>query len=475
MSKIEKFIKTSSIYFFGNVFNKVISFFLLPLYTNRIVPESYGNYNLIQSLINLIIPIIFFQIWDAVFRFSFNYKSDDEKYVITSNGLFVMLIGLIIYSIFYSIFVFLFDIDYKLLIFFYSIGIGIQYYYGVIARSFQKNLLFVISGGINGFLTIIFNLIFILVFDMGINALYASSIIGTTIQVLIITFNLKPISKIKIKSINFKLIKKMLKFSIPLTVGTLTLWLLTGLTQFLISFSVGNYANGLYAVANKFSSILILLAGVFQFAWNEMAYDVAKDENKEEYYSRGITEFFKIIIYGSCVFILIIKLIFPYFVDYKYNDALGLIPIILLGTCTNSYSSLLGTIFLANENSKDLSITVIIASITNVIGLLILIPLWGLYGAAISLCISFIIGMISRLIMLYRLYGIKPNNNFSNPIILLIVSILSFYKVSDNLYTVVILLIIILISLLSMKSLLNIILKIFIKKKTLDKKVLSNK
>lgn len=460
MNKIEKFVKTSGIYFFGNVFNKLISFLLLPLYTNRISPDSYGTYGLVQSLINLIIPIVFIQIWDGVFRYSFDYTSDEDKYDVISNGFIIILLGIIIYSISFGVFSYIVNIEYKILIFLYSIGIGIQYYYGVIARSLQKNSLYVISGSINSFLTIIFNLIFILAFNMGIDSLYASSVIGILVQVLIIEYRLRPISKFNINKINFNLIKKMTSFSTPLSISTITQWLLTGLTQVAISLYIGTYANGLYTVANKFSSILILFSGVFQFAWNETAYDLANDENKKKYYSKGLNEFLRVTLFGSSIFILIIKLIFPNFIDSQYSDALELVPIVLLGTTANSYSGFLGTIFLANKNSKNLTAATIISSIANIIGLIILIPLWGLYGAVLSLCIAFFIGMISRLIMLNKIEGIKLENYAYKPLILLGISILTFYKIENESYLLLLLCIIVVIALFSLKSLVRALLNI---------------
>ena len=75
MNKIKRFFETAGIYFAGNILSKLVAFFLLPLYTTRIEPAQYGNYDLVISLINLVAPIAFFQIWDAMFRFAFEVKT----------------------------------------------------------------------------------------------------------------------------------------------------------------------------------------------------------------------------------------------------------------------------------------------------------------------------------------------------------------------------------------------------------------
>ena len=69
MNHKKRFFKTASIYFLGNVVTKLISFFMLPLYTARLSPASFGYYDVSISVLNLAVPILFFQIWDGVFRF----------------------------------------------------------------------------------------------------------------------------------------------------------------------------------------------------------------------------------------------------------------------------------------------------------------------------------------------------------------------------------------------------------------------
>ena len=93
-------------------------------------------------------------------------------------------------------------------------------------------------------------------------------------------FKYKSICKINLSDIDFSLIKDMIKFSIPLTASSSSNWLLSGLTQTIIVIMLDPLYNGYYTVATRFSSILILVISVIQFAWNEMAYDINNDSNK---------------------------------------------------------------------------------------------------------------------------------------------------------------------------------------------------
>lgn len=62
MSKFKNFIKTAMVFLLGNVFSKMLSFLLLPLYTNKIEPEAYGQYGLVMSVLNVVVPVVYLSI-----------------------------------------------------------------------------------------------------------------------------------------------------------------------------------------------------------------------------------------------------------------------------------------------------------------------------------------------------------------------------------------------------------------------------
>ena len=103
MLNLRRAAKTAFVYFAGNVLSKLVIFILFPLYTAYINPVQYGNYDLACSMINLIAPIAFVQIWDAVFRFSFDSEKTENKYALITNSFVVCIIGIFVYIVLMSI------------------------------------------------------------------------------------------------------------------------------------------------------------------------------------------------------------------------------------------------------------------------------------------------------------------------------------------------------------------------------------
>ena len=171
-SRYKQFFFTLIGYFAGNVFTKLISFILLPLYTKLIDPEMYGIYGVNMTIVQLVVPIICMCIWNAVFRFSAEVETEQERYEIISTGLPVMWIssGLILaVLLFINIF---WDLGNLYLVCFYAIANGFQYFYGYIARSMKDNRTFIISGCINSTINLLLNWIGIVYLHHGIETLF---------------------------------------------------------------------------------------------------------------------------------------------------------------------------------------------------------------------------------------------------------------------------------------------------------------
>ena len=445
MSKGLKFLKTVVVYFSGNILTKIISFLLIPLYTSRIEPSEYGHYDLIVSIITMIVPIAFFQIWDGMFRFIYDYKEKKDKYAIISNGFVVAFIGLIFYTIIFIILTMNYEIQYPVLAFLYGVSIALQYIYGTITRTFERNVLYMASGIANSLFNIISNIILIAIFNMGINALYISAVLGTLIQFILIEIRLNPIKNFKIENISKKLIVRMLKFSMPIAITTVSYWLLSGFTKVVVTNILGSDENGRLAIVNKFSNTLNIVVTVFQMAWHELSFSLANDRNKKIYYENGINLFSIFLFLGLGILIPVTKVIFPYMVDEKYASAIIIIPITYIYTSFNALSSFMSTQLLAEKNSKDTFYSTLAAAILNVILSISLTKRYGIVGANIALLISFIVNFIIIKILLKNKYNINisKNNNFLI-IFITFVTTLIFYKgnnVIKILYAIIVLVI----------------------------------
>ncbi|TCI49911.1 lipopolysaccharide biosynthesis protein [Exiguobacterium sp. SH5S13] len=462
MSIIKRFFITSGTYFIGNVLSKLIAFFLLPLYTFYFSPEEFGEYDLVVTIISFFAPIAFFQIWDGIFRFSFDKAEIDEKYAVITNSYVVMVLGFTIYTFAFGVLGSTISFNYMWLVYLYGIAIAFQYQYTFISRSFMKNNLFVMSGLLNSIFSAVINITLITKFEFGLESLYIASIVGSLVQIFIIEISLNPLKKINFAKLNLNLQLNMIKFSFPLCIAAVAYWMLSGYTKIVILQNLGSYSNGLFAVAFRFTSMIAIVVTVFQYAWNEMAYLMVGDKNRLLKYQKGINYIFNAVLIGSSIFMLIIKIIFPYFINSAYYEALMIIPLALIGVAANAFANFVGTIFMAEKITKWIFWTTLVASGVNFVMLWILTPIFGLQGSVAALCISFITLAILRLIKVWRIFKINLSYSCIIYISLLLVTVLIFYKVDNTITLSICILMLFGVALYSLKNIFLVFLKKFI-------------
>ena len=69
MNREKELFKNTAIVGIGKISTQVITFFLLPVYTALLSTEEYGIVDLLNTLVMLLVPIISFQIEQAIFRY----------------------------------------------------------------------------------------------------------------------------------------------------------------------------------------------------------------------------------------------------------------------------------------------------------------------------------------------------------------------------------------------------------------------
>lgn len=430
-ARYKKYFLTTISFFVGNVFTKLISFFLLPLYTKFIAPEIYGIYGVNITIIQLVMPVVYVTIWDAVFRFAAEVETKEGKYAVISNGLPVMLVSsfvcvaiLLIINLFWS----LYD---PFLVCIYAIAGGFQYFYGYIARSMHDNKIFIISGCINSCINLMINWIGIVYFHCGIEILYSSYIIGTVVQIIIIEVKYLILKNFKTSCVSFQEFVKLIKFGGPLALNSIAQWLFTGLTQMMIAYKLGVYYNGLFSVAIKFALCISLVVSAFQFAWHEWAYELVKDKNSAAYYKRTINMLFGVLVLSSAILVLMIKLIYPYFIDETYWVSLPIIPHIVLFACMNAYSGFIATIYMSYKDVNILMTSTLISGGVNFLLLMILIPVMGFHGALVSLVAASVLMLLFRSIVLRKKYDVRLDIKTIFYVIPLIFCCIIFYSVDS--------------------------------------------
>lgn len=426
MDRNKRLVKTTFIYFIGTFGSKLLIFFLLPLYSHHLSTEQFGNINLVTNIVPLIGPIFTLQITETIFRFLCTAKDDErEKYI--SNAIFLFLIGILSFIIIYIPVATIIKFEYKWLFIIYFILNYVATFMQQILRGFGKNTDYTITGVISTVIQLIINILFIQ--KLLEKTILVSSTAAYSIIFIYTLFRIKIYKYINIKLISKKVIKEMLKYSLPLIPNQVSWWFNDAVGIYILSFFAGASVTGITSLANKFPAILATVNIIFLMAWTENSILEYKSEDKSEYYSKGL-EIFTIVIILLCAMLLpAVSVYFDAFIEQQYAEAKIIVPIMFLATIFNSLATFVGTVYTASMKTKGAFYTTMIAAVVNVLLDFLLIPKFGFYGYAFANTISYIIFYIVRKISVQKIVVIKDNyKKYCTPLVLYVLSSVVYIK-----------------------------------------------
>lgn len=443
MNKKKQLAKNTVIIFFGRVCTQLISFFLLPLYTSYLATKEYGTVDLIQTYVTLLVPIITLELEMSIFRFLIDSrKSEKETNKLISNNFFILGISLSIFSILYIIVSSIVTIPYRWLILVDIIVCVLSGNFLQVARGFGKTLDYAISCILTGLTTVISNIILICFVHMQAEGMIISMALANFMCSLYLFIRLKLYSKINFKIVDFKQIKEMYKYSLPLIPNGISWWIVNVSDRSIISIVLGASANGLYAISNKFPTIISSLTGVFNLSWSESAALHINSSDRDEFFSDITNTVLRLFMALGVGMLACMPFVFPILIDVKYNDAYNYIPFLVLGTVFNVAICLYSQVYLAKKLSKQVASTAIVGAIINILINVIFIKQIGLYAAAISTMISYFVMMIYRHFDLKKYVNIKVEKKLIiESIIIYTFTLLIYYQKSIILHVICLLIV----------------------------------
>lgn len=373
----------------GNFASKVLSFFLVPFYTTVLSTKEYGSADILTTSINLILSIFSMLIYESVLRFLLD-DTNDKKQIITI-GLMINLIGFFVFLFFSPLCLFISTIkEYYIVFVMYYLSSSLFNITSQYIKGIENVSLFTLGGVLNTIFMISFNILFLLYFKIGVFGYLSSFILSQLLVSLLYVIKghiLKEL--ISIRTIDFVLAKKMLKYSIPMIPNSLSWWISDSSDKYLVTFFKGVSVTGLYSVAYKIPTILTILTSIFMSAWQISSVENFGTEENRKFFSDIYVK------YASCTIILctglitFAKIISQFLFSNNFFDAWIYTPVLLLGFVFNSMSAFFGTVYTAAKKTQMLFYSTLIGAFVNIFLNIILIQKYSALGAAIATMLSY--------------------------------------------------------------------------------------
>lgn len=397
MSRSGKLAKNVTFITIGNIGSKLVGFIMLPFYTTWLSPADYGITDLLGVYANLMLNIVACDISDAIYIFPVG--APREKIIrYYSTGFFFQVFCSIICLIIFG--------GLSLLSIPGTFGQNIWYIYGILisslfqkytqdfCRGINKMSVFSYTGLIQTGAVALFS--FLLIPPYGVYGFVVATILSNILSALFTFIYSRSYEYLTLHAFDKTSLSEMLKFSIPLIPTAIMWWLISGLNRPLLEQYVGLFALGLIAVANKLPGVMSMVFNFFQQAWIV----TVVEEYKKPDFSRYFNKMFQMVIAVQVAACFLIVVFSKPFIDLmttkEFYEAWKYIPLLAISVIFSNASAFLGTVFSAVRKSKYTFYSVILGGISAVLFNFILIPLWGIWGACLAICLAHAITVMSR-------------------------------------------------------------------------------
>lgn len=376
----------------SNFSSKILSFLLIPLYTSVLTASEYGTYDLYITTCFLLTPLLSVCIAEAVLRFLLDKSRDSDSVVNIAIWFYVRacivmsclillnyLAGIIKVFNEYPVFLFLY--------FAFSLLFDIMTQY---TRGLERMLDVAIAGILNSILLITLNILLLIVFPMGLKGYFIANCTAFVVTSIYLMIRVKIWKHLRIGDLNEKLRNEMVRYSAPLIASQIGWWINNVSDRYIVTWICGIAVNGIYSVAYKIPSILIMFQTIFNQAWTISAVKEFDGENKK-FYSEIYSLYNCVMVIACSTLLLGNKLIARMLFANEFYSAWKYAPFLMISVVFGSLSALFEGIFNAAKRSKTLAQTTIAGAIVNLIMNIILVSYIGAIGAAIATLCSYIV------------------------------------------------------------------------------------
>ncbi|MFN2468650.1 MAG: lipopolysaccharide biosynthesis protein [Gaiellaceae bacterium] len=388
--QLRRLAKHSVIYGIGGLVSRILAVCLLPLYTRYLTKSDYGAIETLFALSAVLAIVLRGGISSAFFRFYFDSPEPARRLVVVRTAFWFTMtaasaglaLGLVLAG---HVSEALFGTgDHANLVRAAFVGFWAQMNYEQVAALFrveERSVAFVCSILANLIVTVAATVLLVVVLDKGAIGVIVGSFVGTlTVYAVLLAYRREQLGL----QFDRGLLREMNRFGLPLIPSALALWATNFSDRFFLVKLVDAAEVGLYSIGVRIASALVLLLTAFRTAWPAFAYSISDDGEARRTYGFVLTY----LLYACSWVALGLSLLSPWLVRLLttpefYEASRVVAPLSFAAVAFAGYIVMAIGVGRARRTQFNWVVTGA-AAVLNVALNLILIPPYGMMGAAVA-------------------------------------------------------------------------------------------
>ena len=387
-TELRRLGKHSAIYGFGGLVQRILAVLLLPVYTRYLSPSDYGIVETLIALTTVLVITLRLGITNAFFRFYFDRPDPGHRRLVLRTSFWFTMgmatLGLVVGAAFSrEISTVLFgSADEAEVVAAAFVGLWAQMNYEQLTSLFrveERSVAYVTASLANVAITIGATLALVVALDAGPLGVVVGNFTGTLlVYAALVGYRREQLGL----QFDRGLFREMNRFGMPLVPSALLLWVTNFSDRFFLVKLADTQEVGLYSVGVRIASAMALLLTAFRTAWPAFAYSIDDDREAKRTYAFVLTY----LVFVTTWVATGLALLSPWLVDWIAAPAFAessrvVGPLAFAVVIFAGYVVMVIGVGRARRTQFNWVVTGA-AAIVNVALNLILIPRYGMMGAA---------------------------------------------------------------------------------------------
>ena len=393
-NRIAFLLGNTLVFALGGLAIKAVSLVLMPLYTTALTAGEYGTAELLNSAIEIVLPLLSAGVVEALYRFSID--DDVPKDELFAGSLVVLGGGVVCAGVACALGRVLWNMEHAAAFFVLFCSVCVFKATTQLARGLGHVRRFVAYGLINALAMVVSTYLLLVRAHTGIEGYLWSFTIGYLVGGLVAFLGSAEYRLLAPFRVDRDLLRRMLVYSLPLVPNLLSWWLVSVSGRYVVLWGSGVVAAGLFTAASKMPALVNIVASVFQQAWQ---YSTAREINSPD---RGA--FFGVVMRGYSLATLTVaglvialnRPISRVMLQAEFAEGWRYVPLLMLVASFGVISIFFESFYQALKNSGVLMASTALGAGVNVVLGVALVPFMGPWGAGLAGAVAYMLVLVVR-------------------------------------------------------------------------------
>ncbi|MFQ6675143.1 MAG: lipopolysaccharide biosynthesis protein [Fidelibacterota bacterium] len=418
ISAIKQLTRQTAIYGAGNILTRLVTFLLLPLFTHVLSPGEYGVVTLVYVFLGFMNIIYHYGLDSAFMKYASDTENAEERNRLFSTAFWLSLgsstgISLLIVAGAGFLSATLLGSPLYRHLFILAAGILLLDALGhvpfALLRLRDRAALFVTIKFINVITTLGLNIYLVAILNRGIAGIFTSALLASLVTAVFVLAASLPLIRL---TFSRRLVRDFITFGIPFIPAGLAAMTMEMIDRYLLAYLKDTATVGIYTAGYKLGIFMLLLTTAFNYAWQPFFLRLGKKEESRSTFARIFTYYIFVALF---VWILISNFIHELIririagislIGPPFYGAEAVVPVILMAYVFQGvYLNFLPGIYF-EKKTHMIALISGTGALVNVVLNFLLIPPYGMMGAAAATLAAYIVMAVGAFVVSRRLFTV---------------------------------------------------------------------